>query len=95
MMALALNCGLCRFSNGSRTTNIDAEVGRVGRQHQRHARNRDRVGHARRFASDLFDLGDSRLGALQRSRVGQLNVDDEPALVLLGNEAGRARSKTQ
>ena len=29
------------------------------------------------------------LGALERGRVGQLDVDDEPALVLLGDEAGR------
>ena len=47
----------------------------------------DGVGHARRFAGDLVDLLHGRLGALQRRRVGQLDAHDQPALVLLRNEA--------
>ena len=38
---------------------------------------------------DLLNLGDDRFGALQRRRVGQLDVRDQPALVLLRNESGR------
>ena len=41
-------------------------------------------------AGDLLDLRHGFLRALQRGRVGQLDVDDEPALVLLRDEAGRS-----
>ena len=72
-----------------------AEVGAVGLQQERHAGDGDGVRHARRLAGDLLDLGHGVLGALQRRRVGQLDVDDEPALVLLRDEAGGACLNTQ
>ena len=50
----------------------------------------DGVGHARRLRGrSSSTCGHGLLGALQRRRVGQLDADDEPALVLLRDEAGR------
>ena len=69
------------------------EVGAVGLQHERHARDRDRVGHALRPSGDRLDLGHGLLGPLQRRRVGQLDVADDPALVLLRDEARGRRVK--
>ena len=40
-------------------------------------------------AGDLFDLGHDPFGALHRGGIGQLHVEDQIALVLLRNEAGR------
>ena len=48
----------------------------------------DRVGDAGRVQGDLLDLVHDFDRALQRGRVGQLDVDHQPALVLGGNEAG-------
>ena len=42
----------------------------------------DRVQNARRFASDLRDLVDDRLGAIERRRVGQLCENDGVAAIL-------------
>ena len=39
------------------------------------------------FAEDLLDLLADRVGALERRGVGQLDVDEEVALVLVGHEA--------
>ena len=40
-------------------------------------------------AGDAFDLGHHRCGPLERRRVGQLHVDEQVALVLRRDEAGR------
>ena len=52
--------------------------------------NRDRVGDPGRLPGNFFDLAHRGLCPLERSRVGQLDVDDQPALVLLGDETCRS-----
>ena len=66
-----------------------AEVRAVGLLHEGIAGHGDRVGHAGRVAGDLVDLRPALLGPLQRGGVGQLDADDDPALVLLRDEARR------
>ena len=68
-----------------------AQVGRVGAQDQRLAGDAHGVLDARRLAGDRLDLGHDALGALHRGGVGQLHVQQQVALVLLRNEARRAR----
>ena len=51
--------------------------------------NRQRVLDARNSAGDLLHFVGHGDGPLERRRVGQLDVDDQVALVLLGNESDR------
>ena len=90
MIAVSRSSGFCRWSKGARTMNIEAKL-------ELFACNRNELpakatvcampGVSR--SRDLLDLGDDRFGSLQRRRVGQLDVGDQPALVLLRNESGR------
>ena len=41
-------------------------------------------------AANLVDLGQDRVGPLRRSRVRQLDIDEQITLILGGNETGRA-----
>ena len=91
MIAVSRSSGFCRLSKGARTMNIEAKL-------ELFACNRNELPakatvcacHAGRIAwRDLFNLGDDRFGPLQGRRVGQLDVRDQPALVLLRNESGR------
>ena len=79
----------CRSSNGSRTTNIEPKLELLA------CSRNDMPAMATVCATPgvsraIFSTCASDvLGALERGRVGQLDVDDEPALVLLRDEAGR------
>ena len=66
-----------------------ADVADVRAQHGRVAGQVDRVGDARLFAGDLAHLADDLVGAVERRAVGKLRVENQIALVLLGNEADR------
>ena len=87
MMAVALRSGAGRLSNGSRTTNIVAKLGLLA------CSTNDVPEIAIVWATpgvragDRLDPGHGLLGPLQRRRVGQLDVADDPALVLLRDEA--------
>ena len=64
----------------------------VGRRHVREkaeAGDRVVVLDALRLGEDLLDLAADVVGPLQRRRVGELDVQVEVALVLVGNEAAR------
>ena len=54
-----------------------------------------RMGDAGRLLSDSCNLRQYFLGALERGGVGQLDVDDEPALILLRKEARRRTVNSQ
>ena len=94
MIAVSRRSGLLPLLERVEDDEHRGEVGAVGRLHERQAGDGHRMSHARVCASDLLDLCQRFLGALQRRRVGQLDADDEPALVLLRDEAGRGRPKT-
>ncbi len=67
-----------------------AEVGAVGVQQERLAGDADGVRDAGRLRSgDLSILAITASRPLHRGRVGQLHVDQQVALILLGNEARR------
>ena len=89
MIAVSRSSGFLPLVEGVQHDEHRGEIRAVGLQQKRTAREGHRVGDAGRPAGDLLDLGDDRFGALQRRRVGQLDVHDQPALVLLRNEAGR------
>src|SRR2546421_547634 len=66
-----------------------AEIGCVGAQEDRLPRNGNRVLDPVGLERNLLNLLDDRLGARDRCGIGHLDVDEQVALVLLGNEAGR------
>src|SRR5262249_11392088 len=63
-----------------------AAVRAVGVQNERRSRDGHRVGNSRRLQGNLFDRVGYFDRALQRSRIGQLDVRHQVALVLDGNE---------
>ena len=77
-------------SNGSSMMNIEAKFELFACSTNDMPGDGHRVGHPGVFAGDLVDLRHDLLRALQRGRVGQLHADDEPALILLRDEARRA-----
>ena len=93
MMAVSRSSGFCRLSNGSRTMNIEAKLELLACSRNDMPAKATVCATPGRFVGDLLDLGHGLLGPLQRRRVGQLDVDDQPALVLLRDEAGRGLLK--
>ena len=85
--------GACRSSNGSRTMNIEPKLDALA------CSRNDMPAMATVCATPgvswaiCYDLRHRLLGPLQRRRVGQLDVDDQPALVLLRDEARGALLK--
>jgi len=70
-----------------------SQVRAVGVGQERHSLDAQRIGDAFRLLDDLLDLAHHLLGAAERGRVGQLRVDQQVALVLIGNEPARHRGK--
>ena len=70
-----------------------AEVRRVRVEQNRLAGNRHRVLDARRVAGNFLDSLHDLLRALHGSRIGQLDIDHQVALVLRRNESFRRRLK--
>ena len=89
MMSSAFSPGALRLSNGSRTMNIEPKLDAFD------CSRNDIPEMVTVWATpgvsqgDLVDQLHRLLGALQRRRVGQLDAHDQPALVLLRNEARR------
>ena len=84
-MASPLSAGSRRSWNGFEDDEHRAEVGAVGVQHERLARDGRRVwATPGRLEGDLLDRVGHLERALQRGGVGQLDVDQQVALVLLG-----------
>ena len=71
-----------------------AEVGGVRLQQKRQSRDGDRVGHAR-LSWAIFRRAPWLPWCAERRRVGQLDIHDQPALVLLRDETRGCPSKTQ
>ena len=78
-----------RCSNGFRPTNIVPRLEPLVVVRKRFPGDADGVGHAGDAAGDLVDLGQDRVGPLHRGGVGQLDVDEQVALILRGDKAGR------
>src|SRR5207253_3516020 len=72
-----------------RTDEDGTGVGAVGARRTREPRERDRELDARRRENDLARSPHDGVGPLERRPVGELDRDDEIALVLRGNEARR------
>ena len=72
-----------------------ADVADIRAQHGRVAGQVDRVSNARHFAGNLAHFADNFVGAVERSAVGQLSIEHQVALVLLGNETDRHGLETQ
>ncbi len=72
-----------------------ADVADVRAQHGRIAGQVDRVRNAGLFAGNLAHLANDFVGAVKRRTVGQLGIEDQIALVLLGNEADGHGLETQ
>ncbi len=70
-----------------------AEVGRRGARERVEAAEQVEPGDAGRLQEDLLDLVRHGVGALDRGALGQLEADDEIALVLVGDERGRDRAE--
>ena len=70
-----------------------AEVRRVGPQQQRLPGDGHRVTDAGNVAGQFLDRVHRLCGSCQRRRIGQADVDDQIALVVRGNEAGRRLGK--
>ena len=84
--------GSWRCWKSSSMTYIEPKFERVGVEQERLPRDGDRVLDARRAPGDLLDACHHRLRPLDRRRVGQLHVDQQIALVLRRDEAGRRRA---
>ena len=88
MMSSAYSPGAtCRLSNGSRTMNIEPKLEPLACSRNDMPAMATVWATPGVFAGDFLDARHRLLGALQRRRVGQLDVDDQPALVLLRDEA--------
>src|SRR4030095_15077646 len=74
---------------GLRADEDGAGVGAVRPRRAREAGELHRVVDARRREDDLARAADDRIGARQRGTVGELDGDDEVALVLRRDETGR------
>ena len=64
-----------------------ATVGGVGPEHERLAGDPQAVGHARLMAGERLDLPHDRRRTLHARPVGERHLNDQIALVLLGDEA--------
>ena len=96
-MASPLSSAPFRSWNGLSGMNRPAVVRAVGVQDERLPRDGHRVRDPGRLQGDLFDLRGRLDRALQRGRVGQLDVGDQVALVLdrdePGGDAGHAEAR--
>ena len=66
-----------------------AEIGRIGVHQDRLARDRHGVLDSGQIVGQFLDRAHGHLRPLERRRVGQLHVDQQVALVLRRDEAGR------
>ena len=88
-MASAVSPGPRRWSKSFEHHVQRAEVRGIGVQNQRLAGDPHRVLHARRVVRERSIRAMTSLRALHGRRVGQLHVQQQVSLVLLGNEARR------
>ncbi len=65
------------------------QVGAVGGREKRFPGDANGVGHAGDGAGNFVDFGQDFIGPLHRGAVRQLDVDEQIALILHGDEAGR------
>ena len=89
MMASACSSGFCRSSNGLRITNIEPKFEPLAVSSSDRPATPVVCSTPGIAARDPVDALHDLFGALQRGRIGQLAVHQQPALVLLRNEAHR------
>ena len=89
MMAVSRRLALLRLSKGSSTMNIEAKLGLLACSRNDNPEMETVCATPGVLRAISSTCATARLGPLQRRRVGQLDIDNQPALVLLGNEAGR------